>query len=78
MNFRLNSRTVARLSTLSKELHLSKTDVLEKAIDFYAKKQMRSQSDLMKFAGILSEEDANKMQSAIRESRHNKDEDVEL
>ncbi|ACI15310.1 virulence factor [Coxiella burnetii] len=32
-------------------MHLSKTDILERAVDYYAKRQIRSHSDLMKFAG---------------------------
>lgn len=78
MSFRFGNRTIARLTTLSKQLHLSRTDILERAVDYYAKKQLRAQSDLMKFVGVLSDEDADAMQKAIRESRCNKNKDTEF
>ncbi len=59
MSFRFSNRTITRLSVLSKKLHLSKTDILERAINCYAKRQIRSQSDLIEFAGVFSEEAAN-------------------
>ena len=72
MIFRFNNQAVMTLSALAKELHVSKTILLEQALQAYAKKTLFKKNTLMEYAGILHYEDAEKMGSAITSSRHNK------
>lgn len=78
VNFRLNSQTINVLSILEKKLHTSRTSIVEKAIQFYAKKELSSQQALLKFAGTLSSEDADTMLESINNNKLNKEIDIEL
>lgn len=78
MNFRLNTKSITLLSSLSEDLHMSKTDILERAIQYYAIKKMRQQSKILEFAGILTDKEADDMLKTIKSSRHNKDEEIDL
>ena len=51
MNFRLPGHSVHTLTELSEELDLSKTQVVEKALEFYARQMIAKQSKLARFAG---------------------------
>lgn len=77
-NFRLSNQTTRTLSLLEKKMHLSKTTIVEKAIQFYAKKELASQHPLLKFSGILDDDEADSMLESIREHKHNKDTEIEL
>jgi hypothetical protein len=72
VNFRLNSQAIATLQHLQKKLHVSKTSILGKALEFYAKEQLRAQNSILEYAGILSEEDAISMLEVIESGQQNK------
>lgn len=78
MNFRLSSEAVSILAVLKEELQTSKTDIIEDALRLYAKKKLAHEQPLLKYAGILSENDAQTMLSSIRSSRKNKKKDIKL
>lgn len=78
VNFRLSAQALTTLSILEEKLHSSKTAVIEKAIDFYAKKKLSSKKSILEFAGILNEKEAERMLTTIREGRVNKNEEVDL
>jgi hypothetical protein len=78
MNFRLSSEAVSILALLKEELHASKTDIIEDALRFYAKKKLAQEQPLLKFAGILNEKESQTMLSVIRSSRKNKKREIKL
>ena len=70
-NFRLSTQAIAALSMLAKKLHMSKTDIIEHAIAEYSAHYV--QHPLLKFAGDLSEKEADSILDTIHSSRKNKD-----
>ncbi len=78
LNFRLNEQTVATLSVLQKKLHCSKTEVVEKAIEAYLKKELPRHKKILAFAGVLNNDEATLMLEAIKTAKNNKDMDFEL
>lgn len=78
LNFRLNDQTIGALSILQKKLHCSKTAIIEKAVQSFAKKELAHQHKLLAFAGILNDRDADAMLESIKTEKHNKDLDITL
>ena len=72
MNFRFSSQAVTTLSILTKKLHLSKTALLEQAIQSYAKKSLPKRNSLMEYAGVLQETEAEKILLTIKSNKHSK------
>ena len=73
INFRLNRRALLLLSLLKEKLHTSKTDVVEKALQYYASQKLNAkQNTLMQYAGILSEQESDRMLATIKQDRYNK------
>ncbi len=60
-NFRFNVQTLYLLTALAEKMHLSKTAVIENALEAYAKKQ----HSLFKYAGSLNQQQADRIQLAI-------------
>lgn len=74
INFRLSKHSITVLSSLSESLELSKTDILERALQtYYEITCTEPDSPLMKFAGILGSKDAEDMLEAIYTSRIDSD-----
>ena len=73
VNMRLEENTVILLNSLSKELAITKTDVVERAIEFYSQDKVKKRNELMAFAGILDDDDAKIILESIAESRVDKD-----
>lgn len=78
VNFRLDSKSIATLVLLEKELHASKTAILEQALLYFAKIKLPERDSLLKFAGTLREKDADEMLEIITENKHNKEILVDL
>jgi hypothetical protein len=78
VNFRLNEQIIGIISLLENKLHCSRTAVVEQALQFYAQKKMAEHENILKYAGVLSAQDANIMLSNIKDSRQNKDVSIEL
>ncbi|TAK73117.1 MAG: hypothetical protein EPO11_08940 [Gammaproteobacteria bacterium] len=78
VNFRLSTRATTVLSILEKKMHTSKTAIVEKALQFYAQKELSKQSRILDFAGILTDKEADDMLSVIESSNHNKDLKINL
>ena len=72
-NLALDNKVVQTISLLAKQLKTTNEDVIRKAVDSYAEK-VNKENRLMKFAGILGEEDANEMLGSIYGSRQSKKE----
>jgi len=78
MNFRLSSRATTALLRLEKKTHESKTTIVERALQLYEKEEFLKKDDILEYAGILNEKDADKLLSLINNSKHNKDIETEL
>lgn len=72
VNFRLSNKAITTLSFLEERLHTSKTAIIENAIQVYAKSKELSKNPLIKYAGILSEDEGHAILKTIKDSRHNK------
>lgn len=79
INFRLSKHSITVLSVLAQRLELTKTEIVEKALQAYFEKEYVEQhSPLMAFAGILSNDDADDMLQAIYSSRTDTERDLDL
>lgn len=79
VNFRLSEQSITVLSLLSESLELSKTEIVERALQrYFEKKKAEAHSPLMQFAGILNDDDANEMLDSIYSSRIDTEEDIDL
>jgi len=78
VNFRLNEASISALTMLEDKLECSKTKIVEKALQAYAKKILHDQKKLLKFAGVLTKHDADKMLADIYENRKDKDIEFDL
>lgn len=77
-NFRLSHQAMLILVRLEEKLHTSKTEVVEKALQYYANQQLKLNNTLMRFAGIFSEKESDEMLSIIKDDRRNKTIKVKL
>jgi len=73
VNFRLNQEAIKILLVLNQQLHLSKTEILERALYRYAERKLKTKVGLLKYAGTLDHEQADKMLVDIKQSRVSKD-----
>jgi hypothetical protein len=70
--FRLGQHSAAAIDAVSKALGISKTQVVEQAVQEMARKVRASKHPLLQFAGTLSAKEADKMLDTIRTSRRSK------
>jgi hypothetical protein len=73
VNFRLNTQIRHILSTLEQHLCLSKTAIVEDAVQSYAKHMLQQYHPLLECVGSLENEDAKTMLNAIQSTKHNKE-----
>lgn len=79
INFRLEENIIIQLEQLSKKLDTTKTDVIEKAIELFSKQNKdKNNNDLIRFAGIINNKDADSMLSTIKNDKNIKDIDLGL
>ena len=78
VNLRLEESVIITLNQLSKELHTTKTDIVEKAINFFSEQNNRQHNQLLNFAGKLKKNDADTMLQAIKNDKNLKDFDLDI
>lgn len=78
VNLRLEESIIITLNQLSNELHTTKTDVIEKAIEFFSKENNLKQNGLLQFAGKLKSADADAMLERILGDKNYKDFELDL
>ncbi|MFP4332610.1 MAG: hypothetical protein ACLFQJ_04865 [Campylobacterales bacterium] len=78
VNLRLEDSVIATLNSLSEELHTTKTDVVEKAIQLLSKESKTKQNNLLQFAGKLGTNEADKMLDSIANDKNTKNFELEL
>jgi hypothetical protein len=78
VNLRLEESVIATLNHLSEELHTTKTDIVEKAIQLLSKEKKIKQNTLLQFAGTLNSNEANQMIQTVANDKNTKNIDIEL
>lgn len=78
VNLRLEESIIITLNQLSNELHTTKTDVIEKAIELFSKENCIKQNGLLQFAGKLKSADADAMLECISSDKNSKDFELDL
>ena len=78
VNFRLNKSTIHALRMLEQKFHCSKTAIVEKALESYAKRELTKQQLIMEYAGLLKASNADELLASIKENKHNKKIQVQL
>lgn len=73
VNIRLDENILITLEKLSKELNTTKTDIIEKSIQFFSKQKNQKQNNILKFAGILEDKQADKILQDIQNSKNSKE-----
>ena len=73
VNLRLEENVIITLNQLSEELHTTKTDIIEKAINFFSKQNKIQQNQLLDFAGKLKTKDADAILQTITNDKNSKD-----
>lgn len=73
VNIRLDETVIYTLNQLSNELHATKTEIIERAIEFFLRHNQIKQNNLLQFAGTLKAVEADKMLCSIREDKDSKD-----
>ena len=78
VNLRLEENVIITLNQLSEELHTTKTDIIEKAINFFSKQNNIQHNQLLEFAGKLKKSDADTMLQTITTDKNLKDFKLDL
>jgi len=73
VNLRLDENVIYTLNQLSKELHTTKTEIIEKALNLFSKNNQEQHNNLLKFAGKLKDREADKMIGDIKNNKDSKD-----
>jgi predicted transcriptional regulator len=78
VNLRLDESIIITLNQLANELNTTKTEVVEKALKLFSKTKQKEKNDLLEFAGILKNIEANKLLNDIQNNKYNKDFKIDL
>ena len=78
VNLRLDESVIVTLNKLSDEMHSTKTEIIEKAIELFSKQNHLHQNQLLKFAGKLKKSDAENMLNSIKNDKNSKDFELDL
>lgn len=78
MNVRLEEHIILTLEKLSQDMHTTKTDVIEKAIQLFSKQNSKKNNNLLQFAGTLGANEANGMLETIEMNSSSKEFRVDL
>ncbi len=78
VNIRLEESMILTLNQLAKELNTTKTDIIEKALKLFSKNRQKEQKNLLKFAGILKENEAENFLEVIKSDKNYKNFEFDL
>ena len=78
VNIRLDENIIITLNQLAKELNTTKTEIVESALKLFSKTKQKEKNQLLEFAGILKNNEANKMLSDIQIDKNSKDFEIIL
>ena len=77
-NFRLDDAVLKTISILAKDLHTTKTGIIEKAVIQFATSLENKRNSLLKFAGSLDKNEADAILDAIQADKNSKDINIQL
>lgn len=78
VNLRLEENVIITLDQLTKELYPTKTEVVEKAISLFSKKNNLKQNILLQYAGKLKDSEADKILLNMQNDKNIKDFELDL
>jgi predicted transcriptional regulator len=78
INFRLDEVVLKTIAGLAKDLHTSKTAIVEQSVLQFAAKVNHKKNILLQFAGTLSENDAAELLNTIQQDKSSKDVEFNL
>ena len=78
VNLRLEENIILTLNELSQELHTTKTEIIEKALKLFAKTRQKEQNTLLKYAGVLKNNEANNLLDDIQNNKDSKEFELNL
>jgi predicted transcriptional regulator len=78
VNLRLDENIIVTLNQLANELNTTKTEVVERALKLFSKTKQKEKNQLLEFAGILKNSEANKMLNDIQTNKNSKDFEINL
>lgn len=70
---KLEESVIVSLNQLAEELHSTKTEVIEKAIQLFSKQNNFKQNQLLQFAGKIKARDAESMLVNIQQDKNSKE-----
>lgn len=73
VNLRLDENVLITLEQLSQEFHTTKTDIIEKSIQFFSKQKRQNDNHLLQFAGTLKSKEADEILNIIQNDKNSKD-----
>ncbi len=73
INLRLEESVIYTLNQLANELNTTKTDIIERSIQFFSKHNNIKQNRILKYAGKLKAKDADEILKDIKTSKTSKD-----
>ena len=73
INIRLEEKIILTLEQLSDELHTTKTDIVEKAIQLFSKQKKQEANTLLQYAGILDNRTADSILKVIEKDKNSKE-----
>jgi hypothetical protein len=77
-NFRLEETIINTINVLAKDLHTTKTNVIEEAVMHYAASLKTNRNVLLQFAGSLGASEADRILDSIQGDKNSKDIDFGL
>lgn len=78
VNLRLDESIVMMLNNLASEFNTTKTEVVQNALKLLSKTKQKEQNELLQFAGILKNTDANNILQNIKDDKNNKNFELNL
>ncbi len=78
VNLRLEESIILTLNQLANELNTTKTEVVEKALKLFSITNQKEKNNLLKFAGILKNNEANNLLNDIQNNKNSKEFKLDL
>jgi len=78
VNLRLEESVIVTLNQLTEELHTTKTEIIEKAINFFSQQNQLKHNQLLQFAGKLKSNDAEIMLQNIKDGKNSKEFELDI
>jgi predicted transcriptional regulator len=78
VNLRMEESIIVTLNQLARELNTTKTDVIEKALKLFSKTKLKENNELLEFAGVLKNNEAQTLLDDIQANKNNKDFELNL